>query len=389
MIKIDHSPICWPIALLALSVGLIACQGGSENNTSVPTIPVAPQGTWTQYSVSNLSSGNPLGFINFMTAKNNQLAIAGTNTSMQPTLVVCRNELNLCGNFTNSGLSNVQAISALEFDSGGNLYGTFVVPQNSYFNPTKANVMELPATTGIWLTLNSTNGVGLGLDVSSNFGMSSSSFAMPQLGLGVAHYGSVFLYDKNGNQVAHNLNYDAGALSYVMSDGLSKIYVAGMGYYDSMHSSTGSYVWTWNYKESAQNLAFSRIETSGVQFSMINGLISNNAGSIYITGQDERSMTHVWQYNGSKLQDLAFPGYTISSISYMPIGNSGYIIVGGVDHDFNGQVWSYNLQIESWATLNVPDSSNIGVVTVDTSNSKLYVSGQDQRGITRIWTFFN
>lgn len=118
-------------------------------------------------------------------------------------------------------------------------------------------------------------------------------------------------------------------------------------------------------------------------------MVSNNTGSIYITGQDELSVTHVWQYNDNKLQDLAFPGYTISSVSFMPSGNSGYIIVGGEDKNFNGQVWSYNLQIESWATLDMPSSSNVGVVSVDSTNNKLYVSGQDQRGITRIWTFFN
>lgn len=72
--------------LLALTLGLVACQGSSsENNEPTPVstpIPVAPQGTWTQYSASSLGSGNELGFINFMTAKNNQLAVAGTNTSL-------------------------------------------------------------------------------------------------------------------------------------------------------------------------------------------------------------------------------------------------------------------------------------------------------------------
>lgn len=305
--------------------------------------------------------------------------------------MVCKNGLSLCGNFTSSGLSNVQAISALEFDSSNNLYGTFVVPQNLTINPTRANVMKLPAATGTWLTFNSTNGVGLGLEISSDLGvLSSSSFAFPSPGFGWAHYGSVFLYDANDNKIASSINHDAGALSYVTGDGLGKVYVAGIGYYDDVRPSEGSYVWTWNYKESDPNLAFNKIESSGVQFSMINGMISNNAGSIYITGQDQLSVTHVWQYNGSKLQYLAFPGYTISSLSYMPEGNSGYIIVGGVDNDFNGQVWSYNLQIESWATLiDAPRSSSIGVVTVDPSNNKLYVAGQDQRGIARIWTFFN
>lgn len=377
------------LVLLTLATGLVACQGSSESNSNSATIPVAPQGTWTQYSASGLGSGNELGFINFMTANNNQLAIAGTNTSMQPALVVCRSGLSLCGNFTSSGLSNVQAISALEFDSNNNLYGTFVVQQNLAINPTRANVMKLPTATGTWLTFNSTNGVGLGLDVSNLGILSSSSFAMPLSGFGWAHYGSVFLYDANDNEIAHSINHDAGALSYVTSDGLGKIYVAGIGYYDDVRPSEGSYVWTWNYKESDPNLAFNKIESSGVQFSMINGMTSNNAGSIYIAGQDALSVTHVWQYNGSKLQDLAFPGYTISSLSYMPEGNSGYIIVGGTDSNFNGQVWSYNLQIESWAVLDVPSSSSIGVVTVDPSNSKLYVSGEDQGGITRIWTFFN
>lgn len=377
------------LVLLTLATGLVACQGSSESNSNSATIPVAPQGTWTQYSASGLGGGNELGFINFMTANNNQLAIAGTNTSMQPALVVCRSGLSLCGNFTSSGLSNVQAISALEFDSNNNLYGTFVVPQNLAINPTRANVMKLPTATGTWLTFNSTNGVGLGLDVSNLGILSSSSFAMPLSGFGWAHYGSVFLYDANDNEIAHSINHDAGALSYVSSDGLGKVYVAGIGYYDDVRPSEGSYVWTWNYKESDPNLAFNKIESSGVQFSMINGMTSNNAGSIYIAGQDALSVTHVWQYNGSKLQDLAFPGYTISSLSYMPEGNSGYIIVGGTDSNFNGQVWSYNLQIESWAVLDVPSSSSIGVVTVDPSNSKLYVSGEDQGGITRIWTFFN
>lgn len=377
------------LVLLTLATGLVACQGSSESNSNSATIPVAPQGTWTQYSASGLGSGNELGFINFMTANNNQLAIAGTNTSMQPALVVCRSGLSLCGNFTSSGLSNVQAISALEFDSNNNLYGTFVVQQNLAINPTRANVMKLPTATGTWLTFNSTNGVGLGLDVSNLGILSSSSFAMPLSGFGWAHYGSVFLYDANDNEIAHSINHDAGALSYVSSDGLGKVYVAGIGYYDDVRPSEGSYVWTWNYKESDPNLAFNKIESSGVQFSMINGMTSNNAGSIYIAGQDALSVTHVWQYNGSKLQDLAFPGYTISSLSYMPEGNSGYIIVGGTDSNFNGQVWSYNLQIESWAVLDVPSSSSIGVVTVDPSNSKLYVSGEDQGGITRIWTFFN
>ena len=379
--------------LLTLALGLVACQGSSsENNEPTPVstpIPVAPQGTWKQYSVQSFGSGSELGFVNFMTAYNNQLAIAGTNTSMQPILILCRNAVSSCGNFTSSGLSNVQSISALEFDSNNNLYGTFVVPQNLTINPTRANVMKLPAATGTWLTFNSTNGIGLGLDVSNLGILSSSSFAIPSPGFGWAHYGSVFLYDANDNEIAHSINHDAGALSYVTSDGLGKIYVAGIGYYDDVRPSEGSYVWTWNYKESDPNLAFNKIESSGVQFSMINGMTSNNAGSIYISGQDQLSVTHVWQYNGSKLQDLAFPGYTISSLSYMPEGNSGYIIVGGVDNDFNGQVWSYNLQIESWAKLDVPSSSSIGVVTVDSSTNKLYVSGQDQRGTNRVWTFFN
>jgi|GEM_PF-3604215 len=377
------------ITLLPLFLGLAGCQGSSNNNSTTTAIPVTPQGSWTQYSVSGLGGSNELGFINFMTANNNQLAIAGTNTSMQPALVVCKNGLSLCGNFTNSGLSNVQAISALEFDSNNNLYGTFDVPQNLTINPTRANVMKLPAATGTWLTFNSTNGVGLGLDISNLGTLSSSSFAIPLAGFGWSHYGTAFLYDTNDNNIAHSINYEAGSLSNIINDGLGKIYVAGIGYYDDVRPSDGSYVWTWNYKESDPHLAFNKIESSGIQFSTINGMTSNNAGSIYITGQDNLSVTHVWQYNGSKLQDLAFPGYTISSLSFMPSGNSGYIIVGGVDKDFNGQVWSYNLQIESWATLDIPSSSSVGVVTVDSSNNKLYVSGQDQRGITRIWTFFN
>lgn len=389
MLRKHHPKTNNLIVLLFLSMGLAACQGSSTNTNTTTAIPVAPQGSWTQYSVSGLGGSNQLGFINFMTANNNQLAIAGTNTSMQPALVICKNGLSLCGNFTNSGLANVQAISALEFDSNNNLYGTFDAPQNLTINPTRANVMKLPAATGTWLTFNSTNGVGLGLDVSNLGTLSSSSFAIPLPGFGLAHYGTAFLYDTNDNNIAHSINYEAGSLAYITNDGLGTVYVAGIGYYDDVRASDGSYVWTWNYKESDPHLAFNKIESAGIQFSTINGMVSNNTGSIYITGQDELSVTHVWQYNDSKLQDLAFPGYTISSVSFMPSGNSGYIIVGGEDKNFNGQVWSYNLQIESWATLDMPSSSNVGVVSVDSTNNKLYVSGQDQRGITRIWTFFN
>lgn len=390
MLKEHQHKIRGIVTLLGLMAGLAACQGSSESNTSSDTvISVAPQGTWTQNSVSGLGGGNGIGFINFMTAKNNQLAIAGTNTGMQPALVVCKNGVSLCGNFINSGLSNVQSISALEFDNDNNLYGTFVVPQNLQLNPTRANIMKLPAATGTWLTFNSTNGVGLGLDVGSSGGvLSSSSYKVPIPGFGLASYGNIYLYE-NDTKIASSTNYQSGSLSYITYDGLGKIYVAGVGHYDDVNPSDGSYVWTWNYKESNPVNAFNKIESSGVIFSQINGLISNNAGSIYISGQDNSSVTHLWQYNGSKLQDLSFPGYTISSMSYMPSGNSGYVIVGGVDHDFNGQVWSYNLQIESWAVLDVPGSSSIGVVTVDPSNDRLYVSGQDQSGVTRIWTFFN
>lgn len=390
MLKKHQPKIRGVVALLSLMAGLAACNGNSEGSSnSVTAIPAAPQGTWTQNSVSGLGGNNELGFINFMTAKNNQLAIAGTNTSMLPALVVCRNGISLCGNFTNSGLSNVQAISALEFDNDNNLYGTFVVPQDLLNNPTRANVMKLPAATGTWLTFNSTNGVGLGLDVGSSGGvLSSSSYKIPIPGFGLASYGNVYLYG-NDTKVANSVNYQSGSLNYITYDGLGKIYVAGAGHYDDVNPSDGNYVWTWNYKESNPVNAFNKIESDGVKFSQINGMISNNAGSIYISGQDNSSVTHLWQYNGNKLQDLAFPGYRISSISYMPYGSSGYIIVGGIDNDLNGQVWSYNLQIESWAMLNVPNSSSVGVVTVDPSNDKFYVSGQDQGGITRIWTFFN
>lgn len=377
------------VALLTLSVLLASCQGSSDSSSTATTIPVAPQGTWMMNSVSGLGGSNGLGFINFLTAKNNQLAIAGTNTAMQPTVVVCKNGLNLCGNFTNSGLANVEAVSALEFDDSNNLYGTFVVPQNLQINPTRANVMKLPAATGTWLTFNSTNGVGLGLDVGSSAGvLSSSSLKIPSPGLGLSSYGSIYFYDINDNKIANAINYQSGALSYVVHDGLGKVYVAGIGSYNDVYPSDGSYVWTWNYKEANPVNAFNKIESGGVRFSQINGMISNNAGLLYISGEDDSSITHLWQYNGSKLQDLAFPGYTISSISYMPVGNSGYVIVGGTDDDFNGQVWSYNLQIESWESLSIPNSGNVGVVAVDPANSKLYAAGQDQRGITRIWTFF-
>ena len=72
----------------------------------------------------------------------------------------------------------------------------------------------------------------------------------------------------------------------------------------------------------------------------------------------------------------------------MPQGNSGYLIVGGIDKELNGQVWSYNTQIESWATLSIPDSGDVGVVAVDNSNNHLYVAGSTGRGTSWLWSYF-
>ena len=48
------------LVLLTLATGLVACQGSSESNSNSATIPVAPQGTWMQYSASGLGGGNEL-----------------------------------------------------------------------------------------------------------------------------------------------------------------------------------------------------------------------------------------------------------------------------------------------------------------------------------------
>lgn len=363
---------------------LISCSSSVENST----IPKVPQGQWEQYSLKSFGGGNELGFINFMTAYNNQLAIAGTDTNMRPALILCKNNITSCGNYTNSGLSNVNAISALEFDNFNNLYGTFVVPQDDFFNPNRANVMKLPANTSVWLTFNSTNGQALGLDVTPNsLVFSSSSFKIPVPGTGLVHYGSVSLFNSNDKKIANAVNRSAGALSYVVSDGANHTYVAGPEVYSDRTSASEFFVWAWNINESS----FKEIESAGVSFSMINGMTSNNNGVIYISGQDQLSATHIWQYNGTQLQDLQFPGYTVSSIAYLPYQNTkyGYVLVGGTDQKFNGQVWVYNTQLKVWSSLEITDSSEIGAIAADPTNGQIYVSGQDERGLNRVWTFFN
>lgn len=370
----------WLAASCALS--LAGCGGGG--NGMPDTMPVAPQGQWTEYTNKQFSGSDSLQQVNALTARNHVIAVGGIGSDLKPLVLMC-SSAGACSQ-KSVGVSGANAIVTMVFDTSSNLYAGFTAPNAQ--GKLTATLMKLAPNAEAWVQVGTNTGPGSGLDVplADKVLVTSTATQTRATGTIIDYYGTAALYDAKNNLVGSTTNTASGGLTHAVGDGLGALYVSGPGAYDSRSAPAGHYVWTWN----SANNAFTKINTNGVTFSAIKGLASNQNGRIYVAGTGKATAAAVWKYDGATLSDMGFPGQSVNKVRYLPYKSTGdgYVIVAGLDNKFNSQVWAYNTQTAAWTELGLPVSGGtIGAIAADPVTGSIYVGIKNKQGAHRIWTF--
>lgn len=359
--------------------GQFCNQASSSNRLTITRYPTPnPNGSWSIYPVSNT-----LTFPEFVAINNSQMAVGGMDNNYSPAVWLCPVTPGACTAET-SGLSSYDfnAITEMDFDNSGNLFGLFTQTQDDSINPTRSYTMKLGANANSWDQFNSaTNGKAFGLDThSASTIFTSSTFKVPISGFGTPSFGSARASAaSNGAIIERQTNIASSNLTGIVDDGKGVIYVAGTvsNYSISPTPETYSMVWIWN--PTANTYTEINMPTN---IPTITAMVSDGNGTIYISGLDNASDAHVWRYSNGVFADTGLTAESVVALEYAP---KGYLLAAGVDNtNYDGAVWYYFGGV--WKSLNLPDSASAVSISVNADNT-IAVVGEDSATDPTTWIF--
>ena len=365
------------ILLLVLS----AFSGGCNSKNSAP-LPIF-SGAWSSVSLTD----EKIAFGSYIAGNTaNQVAIAGLGDTLQPTVFLCSPAISNCRQATNGLGADLVSISALEYDTGGNLYGSFnISTSGAYGEYSSTLVKKLLAGSDTWQDYQSLGGLGLALDVSGIGILSSSSFSV--FGTKYAARGAADLFSPDGARIYGASNFESSALNAITTDGKGTIYTAGPEYKTQAQLAVEqafSKVWVWNPAAADKTKQFSPINMPA-NLLEISDMVTNGNGTVYISGVDSTNTGRVWAYTNGVLTDTGIAANRVTALFYSP---GGYLVAGGVDNvNYVGQVWIYKPDISQWTSLNLKNASKIVNVSVNSSANTIYAIGTDTQNNPAAWYF--
>lgn len=371
----------WEILAVTLIVAVSASVFGCNSNNS-STIPI-DRGVWSSVSLTD----EDISFGSYIAGNvANKVAIAGLGSALKPTVFVCSQTISDCTEVTTGLGADLVSVSALEYDTGGNLYGSFnISTAGSYGEYSSTLVKKLAAGADTWLDYQSFGGLGLSLDVSGIGILTSSSFSV--LGTKFAARGAADLFTPEGFRLYGSSNFESSALNAITTDGKGTIYAAGPEYKTQAQLAVEqafSKVWIWNPNAADKTKQFSQINMPA-NLLEISDMVTNGNGTVYISGVDSSNRGRVWAYANGVLTDTGIAANRVTALFHAP---GGYLVAGGVDNvNYNGQVWHYKPDRSQWISLNLKNAGKIVNVSVNSQSNTIYAIGTDTQNNPTAWYY--
>lgn len=338
---------------------------GSRVTVQATTNP-EPSGTWTSLGTVDRTVVPEYLSINYP-----KFAVGVINSNFMPTVVECPDVDSVYGcRLLGNGLidQNFSTMTGLDYTSDGNLIGLFLKFPMDAGTPNTTYVMQYPASSSSWSSFGSSfSGSAEGLDTASSTGVLVSSSLNA---VGVAKQ-----YSSNADSSLSQENSSSTSLSGIVDDGLGNIFVAGAG-----NAPQTAGLWLW----SPTNGQFTAVNLGDQVVTLVTDMVSDGAGTIYLSGLDVHSQGQVWKYSKASgvFQNTGISASYVSTLEWSPYG---YLLAGVVRSDnYNGDVYFYSSN--AWASLELTDCANVDAIAAD-ANNDILVAGLTSMGYSGIWKY--